>query len=258
MTSLFSKTVSDYQRDFETQQKDIAEYRLKTFKGQSLLASILVMLAIAGLLVYLFGLIKKRNQLLEDAIAHNVEQSLMLGRDEITLGELRTQIAVLERNLVEAKAVTISKRLSLLLSKHFNLYNRLGYVLFKTQKQIGQSKTIFELVEKEMKHLYANGKVIAEIDHIIDETFDGAMTKAKSSELRLGEDDIRLLRFMLIRLSSSTIAYLFDKDQEIIYKRKYRLKEKLKHQTCKNASDIVALLEEYKEGDNEDQNAEIK
>jgi hypothetical protein len=123
---------------------------------------------------------------------------------------------------------------------------------------LGQQKTIYELVEKEMKHLYSDQKGIAEIDQIIDENFGGAMTKAKSEEMGLEENDIRLIRYMLMRLSSKTISYLFDKDPEIIYKRKYRLKEKLKHQSCQNANDILALLEELMKKENEEQSVEDK
>ena len=204
----------------------------------------------------LFRLFKARNKQLNDAITYNVEQSLLIGRKDTTLGELRNQIALLEQDLRKARAETMATRLSRLFAKHFNIYNRLGYVLFKTQGMLGQQKTIYELVEKEMKHLYSDQKGIAEIDQIIDENFGGAMTKAKSEEMGLEENDIRLIRYMLMRLSSKTISYLFDKDPEIIYKRKYRLKEKLKHQSCQNANDILALLEELKKKEKEEQNVE--
>lgn len=144
--------------------------------------------------------------------------------------------------LQDARSKTMADRLSRLLSKHFNLYNRLGYVLFKTQGMLGQQKTIFRIVEQEIKRLYSDRKCTSEIDQLLDETYDGIMTKAKSDELNLSEDDIRLVRYMLLQLSSRTIAYLFDIDPEIIYKRKYRLKENLKNSDSSYANSILEKL----------------
>ena len=258
ITSIFSKTVSDYQRDYERQQKELANLRHLQYRHRVLVIALLVILFIAIVGTYLFRLFIDRNKQLNDAIAYNVEQSLLIGRKDTTLGELRDQIELLEQDLRTARAETMATRLSRLFAKHFNIYNRLGYVLFKTQGMLGQQQTIYELVEKEMKHLYSDQKGIAEIDQIIDENFGGAMTKAKSEELGLEENDIRLIRYMLMRLSSKTISYLFDKDPEIIYKRKYRLKEKLKHHCCQNANDILALLEELMKKENEEKNVEEK
>jgi len=258
ITSIFSKTVTDYQRDYERQQKELANLRHLQYRHRVLVIALLVILFVALVGSYLYRLFKARNKQLNDAIAYNVEQSLLIGRKDTTLGELRNQIALLEQDLQTARAETMATRLSRLFAKHFNIYNRLGYVLFKTQGMLGQQQTIYELVEEEMKHLYSDRKGIAEIDQIIDENLGGAMTKAKSEELGLGEDDIRLIRYMLLRLSSKTISYLFDKDPEIIYKRKYRLKEKLKHQSCQNANDILALIEELMKKENEEQNVEDK
>ncbi len=258
ITSIFSKTVTDYQRDYERQQKELANLRHLQYRHRVLVIALLVILFVAIVGSYLYRLFKARNKQLNDAIAYNVEQSLLIGRKDTTLGELRNQIALLEQDLQTARAETMATRLSRLFAKHFNIYNRLGYVLFKTQGMLGQQQTIYELVEEEMKHLYSDRKGIAEIDQIIDENLGGAMTKAKSEELGLGENDIRLIRYMLLRLSSKTISYLFDKDPEIIYKRKYRLKEKLKHQSCQNANDILALIEELMKKENEEQNVEDK
>ena len=254
VTSIFSKSVSDYQRDYERQQNELANLRHLQYRQRVLVTTFVVTLFVVFLGTYLFKLFKARNKQLNDAIAYNVEQSLLIGRKDTTLGELRDQIELLEQDLRTARAETMATRLSRLFAKHFNIYNRLGFVLFKTQGMFGQQKTIYELVEEEMKHLYSDKRGIAEIDQIIDEYYLGAMTKAKSVELGLRENDIRLFRFMLIRLSSQAIAYLFDKDTEIIYKRKYRLKKKLKKQSCQNAKDILALLEELME--KEEQNVE--
>ena len=258
VTSIFAKSVSDYQRDYERQQKELANLSHLQYRHRVLVITLLVILFVAYVGTYLYRLFKARNKQLNDAIAYNVEQSLLIGRKDTTLGELRNQIALLEQNLQTARAETMATRLSRLFAKHFNIYNRLGYVLFKTQGMLGQQRTIYELVEKEMKHLYSDQKGIAEIDQIIDENFGGAMTKAKSEELGLEENDIRLIRYMLMRLSSKTISYLFDKDPEIIYKRKYRLKENLKHQGSQNANDILALLEELMKKENEEQSVEEK
>ena len=242
ITSNYAKSVSDYQRDFEIQQKEYVSYRFVQYRRWTLLAAICVLAGLSFLFSLLKRLYKTRSKELDEAIKRNVEQSILLGNKETTLDELRTQIEIMEYALRDARSKTMADRLSLFISKHFNLYNRLGYVLFKTQGKLGQQKTIFKIVEEEIKRLYSDRKCMCEMDQLLDETYDGIMTKAKSNELKLSEDDIRLVRFMLLRLSSRTIAYLFDIDPEIIYKRKYRLKENLKNSDSSYANSILEKL----------------
>ena len=242
VTSNYAKSVSDYQRDFEIQQKEYVSYRYVQYRRWTLLAAICVLAGLSFLFSQLKRLYKARSKELDEAIKRNVEQGILLGNKEDTLDELRTQIERMEYALQDARSKTMADRLSRLLSKHFNLYNRLGYVLFKTQGMLGQQKTIFRIVEQEIKRLYSDRKCTSEIDQLLDETYDGIMTKAKSDELNLSEDDIRLVRYMLLQLSSRTIAYLFDIDPEIIYKRKYRLKENLKNSDSSYANSILEKL----------------
>ncbi len=247
-TSIFSKSVSDYQRDFELQQKEHAEYRNAEYKRQSALVAAFCLLLAVILFSYLYHLFKKRSLLLDEAIMRNVEQCMQLENQETTVSELRSQIETLQLSLMSDKTVTISSKLSKLLAKRFKLIDRIGIVFFSTKVDYELKHAIFDTIKEEVNDLQSDNKTIKGIDLLIDEYTDGAMTKAKKKEMNLNEKDIELLRYMLMNLSNDTILYLLNDDNRAaLNKRKDRLKQKIKSSECVIAKDIIAYLS-YKSG----------
>ncbi len=148
----------------------------------------------------------------------------------------------------------MTSKLSRLFVDRFSIFDRLGIIFFNKQGKIDFRQTVFEAVNEEIKRLYSDDKTIEEIDQIIDNYFDGAMTKAKMTDLRLTNADVNFLRYILMGFSYETIAYLFDKnDMEALYTRKKRLKQKLKQSDVPQAKDILESLEKIKRnlGDSE-------
>jgi hypothetical protein len=248
ITAVFSKSVSDYQRDFELQQKEHAEYRNAEYKRQSALVAAFCLLLAVILFSYLYHLFKKRSLLLDEAIMRNVEQCMQLENQETTVSELRSQIETLQLSLMSDKTVTISSKLSKLLAKRFKLIDRIGIVFFSTKVDYELKHAIFDTIKEEVNDLQSDNKTIKGIDLLIDEYTDGAMTKAKKKEMNLNEKDIELLRYMLMNLSNDTILYLLNDDNRAaLNKRKDRLKQKIKSSECVIAKDIIAYLS-YKSG----------
>lgn len=247
VTTIFSKSVSDYQRNFEQQQKEYVEYRYTQYKRWSILVALLCLLLVGLLFIYLYRLFKSRNRILDETIIKYVEQSVLVENQEATMDALESQIEALQQKLQTARSAGITSKLSRLFVDRFSIFDRLGIIFFNKQGKIDFRQTVFEAVNEEIKRLYSDEKTIKEIDQIIDNYYDGAMTKAKKNELRLTKTDVIFLRYILMGFSYETMAYLFNKeDVESLYMRKKRLKIKLKQSDIPQAKDILVSLETAK------------
>ena len=243
VTSIFSNSVSDYQRDFELQQREYSEYRNAEYRRWSAHVAAICLLSAVFLFTYLYKLFMKRSRLLDEVITRNVEQCILLENQEMTVSEMKSQIETLQQDLKTAKTVTISDKLSNLLSKRFKLIDRIGILFFSKRSEFELKHTIFNTIKEGLKDLQSDNKTIKGIDQLIDEYTDGAMSKAKKKEMKLNDDDIELLRYMLMYLSNDTILYLLDFDnRSALYKRKDRLKQKIKSSDSIFAKEILAYL----------------
>ena len=243
VTSIFSKSVSDYQRDFEIQQREYAEYRNAEYKRRSLLIATISLLLVAILFGYLYKLYMKRSQLLDEAIARNVDQCVLLENQETTVNDLKSQIESLQQNLKTTLSATISSKLSKLLAKRFKLIDRIGIIFFSTIEDRTIKRSIFDAMKEEFKVLQSESKTIKVFDQIINDYTDGAMTKAKKKEMDLNDNEIKLLRYMLMNLSNDTILFLLNDDNRpALNKRKDRLKQKINNSKCDFAKEILAYL----------------
>ena len=247
VTTIFSKSVSDYQRNFEQQQKEYVEYRYTQYKRWSILVALLCLLLVGLLFIYLYRLFKSRNRILDETIIKYVEQSVLVENQEATMDALESQIEALQQKLQTARSMGMTSKLSRLFVDRFSIFDRLGIIFFNKQGKIDFRQKVFEAVNEEIKRLYSDDRTIKEIDQIIDNYYDGAMTKAKKNELRLTKTDVIFLRYILMGFSYETMAYLFNKeDVESLYMRKKRLKIKLKQSDIPQAKDILVSLETAK------------
>lgn len=243
VTSIFSRSVSDYQRDFELQQREYAEYRNAEYKRRSVFIATISLLLVAFLFGYLYKLFMKRSLMLDEAIARNVEQCILLENQETTVSELKSQIESLQQNLQTTMSATISSKLSKLLSKRFKLIDRIGIIFFSTIEDSILKRSTFDTIKEELKTLQSDSKTIKVFDQIINEYTDDAMTKAKKKEMDLNDNEIKLLRYMLMNLSNDTILFLLNEDNRTaLNKRKDRLKQKINTSQCDFAKEILAYL----------------
>ena len=185
----------------------------------------------------------KRSQLLDEAIARNVDQCVLLENQETTVNDLKSQIESLQQNLKTTLSATISSKLSKLLAKRFKLIDRIGIIFFSTIEDRIIKRSIFDAMKEEFKVLQSESKTIKVFDQIINDYTDGAMTKAKKKEMDLNDNEIKLLRYMLMNLSNDTILFLLNDDNRpALNKRKDRLKQKINNSKCDFAKEILAYL----------------
>ena len=243
MTNIFSKSVADFQRDYELQQEQYAIKKYNAFRRKSGFIATFCFLLTGILIFCLIRRFNARNRILDEAIIRNVEQSILLENQETTIGELKLKIGTMEQDLQKNKSTFVSEKLSVLIKKRFSLTDRLAIALFKTQGLKGKERSVYETVDKEVKYLLTSPDSLLELDRVIDELYDKSMTKAKMKEMNLNDKEIVLLRYMFLNLSVDTLLFLLNiNDRLTIYKRKDRLKIKLSQSECPYAENILSSL----------------
>ena len=243
ITSVFSKSVSDYQRNYELQQKNYAEYRYSVYRRWTVIVAAFCLLSVILLFAYLYHVFKSRNKKLNDKIKDYFEQNLLMEKQKVSIKALEFEIVSLQQKLEKVRSTSMTSKLSRLIVDRFSIFDRLGIIFFEKQGKLEFKQKMLEAIDEEMKRLCSDDKTIGEIDQIIDNYFDGAMTKAKMTDLRLTNADVNFLRYILMGFSYETIAYLFDKnDMEALYTRKKRLKRKLKQAATPQANELLACL----------------
>ena len=240
ITAVFSKSVSDYQRNYEIQQKNYTEYRYAEYRRWTVIVAAFCLLLVFVVFAYLYHVFNSRNKILNDKIRDYCEQSQLVKT-------LESEIETLQKKLEKVRLTSVTSKLSRLIIDRFGFFDRLGIILFEKKGKLEFKQKMLVAVEEELKRLCSDDKTINEIDQGIDNYFNGAMTKAKMTNLQLTNADVNFLRYVLMGLSYETIAYLFNKeDVESLYMRKKRLKQKLKQSDIKQAKDILEALETIK------------
>ena len=253
ITSIFSKSVSDYQRNYELQQKNYTEYRYSVYRRWSVIVAAFCLLSAIIVFAYLYYVFKSRNKKLNDKIKDYLEQNLLMEKQKVSMKALEFEIETLQQKLENVRSTSMTRKLSRLIVNRFSIFDRLGIIFFEKQGKLEFKQKMLEAVDEEVKRLCSDDKTIGEIDQIIDNYFDGAMTKAKMTDLRLTNADVNFLRYILMGFSYETIAYLFDKNNmEALYTRKKRLKRKLKQAATPQANELLACLTTIKENLGED------
>ena len=154
-------------------------------------------------------------------------------RDYIsTINELTTQISI-----NQDKIGNLNAKVREMLRQQFNSSD---YLYTRYYEQIDDNKKAERLyrVVKNQLDGFTNQKNISRIDELLDEAFDGIISKLKLSGLEIKEKDLLLLRFALAGFSAKSIAAMLDDTHPNINQRKKRMLDKI--QT--NAPDLMEEL----------------
>lgn len=159
-------------------------------------------------------------------------------RDYIsTINELTTQISI-----NQDKIGNLNAKVREMLRQQFNSSD---YLYTRYYEQIEDSKKAERLyrVVKNQLDGFTTPKNINHIDELLDEAFDGIMTKLTSSGLEIKEKDMLLLRFALAGFSAKSIAALLDETHQNINQRKKRVLDKIQNNAPVLMEDLRIALD---------------
>lgn len=229
-------TLLDKQYVLETLIEPLWEVQYDYFRTKTELESvkarnritILVASVMVFLLLLLIILINNRNRKRETEIKINDYIS--------TINDLTTQITV-----NQDKISKLNGKVREMLRLQFN---HSDYLYTRYYEQIDDSKKAerFYRVVKTQLEGFTTPKNIVRIDELLDETFDGIMTKLTMSGLDIKDKDLLLLRFSLAGFSAKSIAALLDDTHLNINQRKKRMLDKIKAKTPQLAYELHIAL----------------
>lgn len=158
-------------------------------------------------------------------------------RDYISsIDELTTQISV-----KQDKISKLNDKVREMLRQQFNPTD---YLYTRYYEQIDDSKKaerLYGVIRHQMED-FTNPKNINRIDELLDESFDGIMTKVLSLGLDIKEKDLLLLRFVLAGFSSKSIAAILGDTHLNINQRKKRLLDKIQIASPKLMDELSIAL----------------
>ena len=158
-------------------------------------------------------------------------------RDYISsINDLTTQISV-----NKDKISKLNDKVREMLRQQFNPSD---YLYTRYYEQIDDNKKaerLYRVVRNQVED-FTNRKNIEHIDELLNETFDGIMSKVLSSGIDIKEKDLLLLRFVLAGFSSKSIAALLGETHLNVNQRKKRLLDKIQIKDAKLMSELSNAL----------------
>lgn len=138
-----------------------------------------------------------------------------------TINDLTTQISV-----NQDKISSLNDKVREMLRQQFNSSDFLYTRYYEQIDDNKKAERLYRVIKTQLND-FVSHKNIEHIDRLLDESFDGIITKIMSSGMEIKEKDLLILRFVLAGFSSKSIAAILDEKHLNINQRKKRLLDKI-------------------------------
>ncbi len=138
--------------------------------------------------------------------------------------DLRSLLSVREADCRELEV-----NLERLLGQRFELIGKLCDTFYEAQGTRTERKAIAEQVKHEIESLKSDSKTMAEIEQSVNECRDNILAKLKTGLPAISDNDYQLFTLLACGFSNRAISMLTGETIEVIYKRKSRLRARIKN-----------------------------
>lgn len=202
-------------------EKEFLLYKERAQRELYTLVALLALLIAVGIIVWMFQRMKI--------------QSL---RNETLMAE-----ASGFRNQMEASRSDVSRlemKLHEVLEKRFSLIDSLCQTYYESQGTKTERKAIIDKVKSEIESVRTDS--FPEMEQAVNDCRGNILVKVKNNYPEIKNEDYMLLVFLASRLSTRTISLLLGESVDVVYKRKSRLKSRLKESMSVSTPDIMAIF----------------
>ena len=168
-------------------------------------------------------------------------------RQRLKLQSLRNEALMAEasgfKSQIEASRSDVSRlemKLHGLLDKRFSLIDSLCQTYYESQGTKSERKAIVDKVKSQIES--ARTDSFPEMEQAVNDCRDNILEKIKVSYPGIRHEDYMLLVFVASGLSTRTICLLLGESADVIYKRKSRLKSRLKESAEALNPDVMAIF----------------
>ena len=168
-------------------------------------------------------------------------------RQRLKLQTLRNDALMAEasyfKNQIEASKGDVNRlesKLHSLLENRFALIDSLCQTYYETQGTKTERKAIIDKVKNEIESVRNDS--LARMEQIVNDCRNNLLLKVKNIYPDLKPVDYQLLVYIASGLSSRSISLLLGETVEIVYKRKSRLKSRLKEKVAPAHPEILSIF----------------
>lgn len=168
-------------------------------------------------------------------------------RQRIKIKSLQNETLIAEvsgfKSQIEASRGDIGRlemKLHKLLEQRFYLIDSLCQTYYESQGTKTERKAIIDKVKSEIESVRTDS--FSEMEQVVNDCRDNLLTKVKNSYPGIKTEDYTLLVFLASGLSTRTISLLINESVDVVYKRKSRLKSRLRESAGTINPDIMAIF----------------
>lgn len=202
--SVLEESVIAYQRDYFHEQNKFASFKLKSHIKLS--AAIIVVLSL------IIAVISRQKKL------KGLEASKYMDK-----------VCELEEHMIHSsvKMDEMSLLINKLFHDKFTLINQLSSKYYERKNTQSEQISIYEEVKKSIDRISTNKYTASELERIINECCDNIMFKMRTQLPHFREVDFQLISYIVSGFSYQAISIFMDTKIENLYKRMYRLKDRI-------------------------------
>lgn len=202
-------------------EKEFMIFKERAAREHILFAAIAIFIVAAGVIVWMRQRMKlqsARNEVLM-AEASGLRNQVDAGRDDVS--RLETTL----RGLLDSR---------------FTLIDDLCQTYYETQGTRAEKKSIVERVKSEIESVRTDS--LAEMERAVNDCRDNILVRVREEFLQMKADDYRLLVYFTCGLSARTVSLLVSESIDVVYKRKSRLKSRLREAATPACRQILEMF----------------
>ena len=168
-------------------------------------------------------------------------------RQRMRMQNLRNEALMAEasglRIMVNTRQVDVERlesKLHGLLENRFALIDSLCQTYYETQGTKAERKAIIDKVKSEIESVRNNS--FDEMEQAVNNCRDNILVKVKELYPDIKSEDYQLLVYIACGLSTRTVSLLMCETVDVIYKRKSRLKSRIKETVMTSCPEIMTLF----------------
>lgn len=202
-------------------EKEFFLYKERARRDMYLLAGLMVLLIAAGVIIWMRQRMRLQSLQTEALMAEASGLKCQIDASRGDIGRLESKL----RGLLENR---------------FALIDSLCQTYYESQGTKTERKAIIEKVKTEIESVRADS--LPEMEQAVNDCRDNLLVKVKDHYPDIKSDDYRLLVYLASGLSTRTISLLLDESVDVVYKRKSRLKHRLRENVCSFCPDILTVF----------------
>lgn len=168
-------------------------------------------------------------------------------RQRIKLQTLQNEMLITEASglkaLIHATRGDVSRleaKLHGLLDRRFALIDSLCQTYYESQSTKTERKAIIDKVKNEIEAVRTDS--LAEMEQAVNDCRDNLLLDAREKYPDLRPEEYQLMVYLASGLSTRTISLLLGESVDVVYKRKSRLKRRLKETVAPSRADIMDIF----------------